>query len=79
MFSVCSFTVVANFATVATASSVIFSLMPSVSNSATYCLISAFFGSVRIRMKSSSFNDCNSTRIGSRPCNSGIKSDGFVT
>src|SRR6267154_1753187 len=42
IFSVCSFTVVANFATVATASSVIFSLMPSVSSSATYCLLSAF-------------------------------------
>src|SRR5205807_10551222 len=38
-------------ATAATASSVMLSLTPSVSNSATYCLMSAFLGSVRIRIK----------------------------
>src|SRR6516162_4239552 len=36
-------------------------------SSAAYCLISAFFGSVRIRMKSSSLRDCSSTRMGKRP------------
>ena len=36
------------------------------------------FGSNKIRTKSPSFNESNSTRMGKRPCNSGIKSDGFV-
>jgi len=67
MFSVDSLTLVANLAMALTASSVIFSFTPSVSSSATYCLISAFLGSVRMRTKSSSFSDCNSTRMGKRP------------
>ena len=51
----------------------------SVSIIAWYCLISALRGSVRIRLKSSIVSDSNSTRIGKRPCNSGIKSEGFET
>src|SRR5258705_126502 len=42
IFSVCSFTVVANLAMAWTASSVMLSLMPSVSSSAMYCLLGAF-------------------------------------
>src|SRR6266516_3697668 len=78
MFSVCSFTLVAKRATLATASSVIFSLTPSVSRSATYCLMSAFFGSVKMRMKSSSLRDCSSTRMGRRPWSSGIKPSDLI-
>jgi len=77
MFSVCSFTLVAKRAMACTASSVNVSFTPSVSSKAMYCLMSAFFGSVRIRTKSSSFSDCISTRIGRRPCNSGIRSEGL--
>ena len=41
------------------------------SRSATYCLMSAFLGSVRMRTKSPSVSAVSSTRIGSRPCSSG--------
>ena len=50
---------------------------PSVANSSTYCFVRACFGSVRMRRKSAFFRSVNSTRIGNRPCNSGIKSDGL--
>ncbi len=53
------------------------SLMPSVSSRAVYCLTSAFFGSLRMRMKSSRESDFSSTRIGKRPCSSGIRSRGL--
>ena len=49
----------------------------SVPTKAIYCLIKALFGSVRILTKSSAERSFNSTRIGKRPCNSGIKSLGF--
>src|SRR6185437_7837679 len=78
MFSVCSLTIAANRARDATASSVNESFRPSVSSSATYCLISAFFGSVRMRTKSASERELSSTRIGKRPCSSGIRSEGLV-
>ncbi len=44
-----------------------------------YCFVSAFSGSVRMRTKSSSVSDSSSTRIGNRPCSSGIMSLGFET
>ena len=42
-----------------------------------YCLTSALRGSVRIRTNSSRPSGSSSTRIGNRPCSSGIRSDGF--
>ena len=45
----------------------------SVSISATYWRVSAFSGSVEMRMKSSRVSACSSTRIGKRPWNSGIE------
>ena len=54
-------------------------LTPSVAMRALYCSVKDAFGSVRIRSKSSAVNADNSTRIGKRPCNSGIKSDGRAT
>jgi len=52
--------------------------MPSVSNSATYCLINAFFGSVR-NPDEVFFLPAMQLRRESAVvlCNSGIKSDGF--
>ena len=44
-----------------------------------YCLTSALRGSVRMRTKSSRVSGSSSTRIGKRPCSSGIRSDGFET
>ena len=41
------------------------------------CSMKAFFGSVRIWTKLSLVKSFNSTRIGKRPCNSGIKSLGL--
>ena len=60
-------------------SSVKVSAIPSVSISAVYCLISALRGSVRMRTNSSLPSASSSTRIGKRPCSSGIRSDGFDT
>ncbi|CSC66732.1 Uncharacterised protein [Vibrio cholerae] len=51
----------------------------SVFISATYCSVSDAFGSVRMRLKSLLDRASNSTRMGKRPCSSGIKSDGFAT
>src|SRR5258708_1888583 len=79
MFSVPSFTRKAKRATSSSASGVNSSLTPSVSSSATYCRVSEDFGSVRMRTKSSMVSDCSSTRMGKRPCNSGIRSLGFET
>ena len=51
---------------------------PSASKRATYCLIKADFGWVKIFIKSFVFNFSNSTRIGKRPWSSGIISDGVL-
>ena len=79
MFSMREFTSVAMRAISATASARISSVTFSVASSAVYCLVSAFSGSVRMRTKSSSVSDSSSTRIGNRPCSSGIRSLGFET
>ncbi len=51
----------------------------SVASNAVYCFVSAFSGSVRMRMKSAFVRASSSTRIGKRPWNSGSRSDGFAT
>ena len=51
----------------------------SVSSKALYCDVSDASGSVRMRTKSSVVSDLSSTRIGKRPCSSGIRSDGLDT
>src|ERR1700722_12821853 len=79
IFSVVSFTRNANCAISAIASFVNSNFNPSVSSSAVDCFTSDDFGSVKILTKSFTVSDCNSTRIGKRPCNSGIKSLGFDT
>ncbi len=79
MFSVPSLTRKAKWAISARASGVNSSLRPSVSSSAMDCLVSDAFGSVRMRMKSSTVSEWSSTRTGKRPCSSGIRSDGLVT
>ncbi|MNY70064.1 hypothetical protein D3C86_2081200 [compost metagenome] len=53
-------------------------LTPSVPINALYCSVNEALGSVRMRSKSSVVSACNSTRIGRRPCSSGIKSDGLA-
>src|SRR5437588_3892897 len=50
---------------------------PSVAISARYCAVSDASGSVRMRTKSPTLSESSSTRIGSRPCSSGIRSEGF--
>ena len=52
--------------------------MPSAPSSALYCLSGAFSGSVRMRTKSGSVSADSSTRIGKRPCSSGMRSLGFA-
>ena len=47
-------------------------------NKAWYCLVKQASVPVRICLKSSTDKLSNSTRIGKRPCNSGIKSDGLL-
>jgi hypothetical protein len=59
------------------ASSLKSSVTPSVFSSATYCLINDASGSVRMRRRSSRLSAFSSTRIGSRPCSSGNRSDGL--
>ena len=51
---------------------------PSVSKSAVYCFVRAFFGSSKIRLNSFFVRLSSSTRRGKRPCNSGIKSLGAL-
>ena len=53
------------------------SVTPSVASSSAYCLVSECFGSVRMRRKSALVRSVSSTRIGNRPCSSGIRSDGL--
>ena len=79
MFSIRSFTVAAVRASSATPSVVNSSVAPSASISAAYCLVSAFSGSVMMRTKSASVGGLSSTRIGKRPCSSGIRSEGLET
>src|SRR6185437_1336581 len=55
------------------------SVAPSASTSAAYCLVSAFSGSVMMRTKSCSVSGLSSTRMGKRPCSSGIRSLGLET
>ena len=43
-----------------------------------YCLIRLLSGSFSILLKSSSFKAFNSTLIGSLPCSSGSRSEGFA-
>src|SRR6185437_10107498 len=78
MFSVLSFTLKATSASLAIPSPVNSSFTPSVFSIAVYCLVSALWGSERIRSKSLTDNADSSTRIGRRPCNSGIRSDGLA-
>ena len=79
MFSIRSFRIAAMRATSRDPVGGELELAPSVASSAAYCLMSAFSGSVRIRTKSSSPSGCSSTRIGKRPCSSGIRSEGLET
>ena len=51
----------------------------SVLSNALYCLIKLLSGSFKILLKSSLFNASSSTLIGSLPCNSGSKSEGFAS
>src|SRR5881397_3493117 len=79
MFSMRSFALAAMRATSLMPSCVNSSVAPSAAHRAAYCLVRAFSGSVMMRTKSSSVSGCNSTRIGKRPCSSGIRSDGLET
>ena len=78
MFSVRSFTSQAISAIRSTASGVNVKRTPSVASSSVYCRMSEPCGSVRMRTKSSRVRGSSSTRIGNRPCISGMRSDGFV-
>ena len=77
MFSVRSFTWKAISAMRRTPPASNFTSTPSVSISALYCAVSDASGSVRMRTKSSTFSESSSTRIGNRPCSSGIRSEGL--
>src|SRR5215510_11117668 len=52
---------------------------PSVFKSSTYWRMRAFRGSLRMRIKSSRVKGSSSTRMGKRPCSSGMRSDGLET
>ena len=77
IFSVRVLTVADILAISLTASSLNSSFIPSVLRRAMYCLIRALSGSVRMRTKSCSVSESSSTRIGNRPWNSGIRSEGL--
>src|SRR5581483_4386713 len=79
MFSVVSLTRKAKRAISSNDSGVNSSFKPSVSSSAVYCFVSEDFGSCRMRMKSSTVSDFSSTRMGKRPCSSGMRSLGLET
>ena len=79
MFSTFWFTSAARELNLSIASSVNLIVTSSVSKRLVYCFVKAFFGSVKIRLKSSALKDSSSTRSGKRPCHSGIKSLGFET
>ena len=78
MFSTVAFTATATSASASIASSAKSRVTPSVCISATYCLMSEASGSVRMRRMSSRVSAFSSTRIGSRPCSSGNRSDGLA-
>ena len=61
-----------------TASSVKVSATPSLASRAAYCLRSALRGCVRICTKSASVRLRSSTRMGKRPCSSGMRSLGLA-
>ena len=77
MFSVRWFTSNATSARRRTPSGANSTRTPSVASRAAYWRQSDASGSVRMRTKSSTLSASSSTRIGSRPCSSGIRSDGF--
>ena len=52
--------------------------IPSVSNNAIYCFNNALSGSQVFEQNLQLVIYSSSTRIGKRPCNSGIKSEGFA-
>ena len=64
---------IARVATEFSASSVKESFTPSISNSRPYCLISAFFGLVRISISAPSSRSSSVATTGRRPMNSGIR------
>ena len=78
MFSVLVFTCMAISAIASTASGRKRSVTCSVRSSSTYCRIRAFSGSVRMRTKSSRVKGSSSTRMGKRPCSSGMRSEGLA-
>src|ERR1044072_7875153 len=79
MFSARWFTVDAISAIASIASGVKRTVTPSVRSSSTYGLVKAFRGSLRMRTKSCLVKGSSSTRIGNRPCSSGIRSAGLAT
>ena len=79
MFSVRWFTREAISATASTASGLNWSETPSVFSSSTYWRVRAFSGSLRMRTKSPRVKGSSSTRMGKRPCSSGMRSEGFAT
>src|SRR5919106_2112670 len=79
MFSVLAFTCMAISAIASTASGRNRSVTRSVRSNSTYWRSRAFSGSVRMRTKSSFVKGSSSTRIGKRPCSSGMRSEGLAT
>ena len=76
MFSVFSFTAEAISASRRTPSGVNTSSTRSVASSAWYWRVRLASVSTRMRTKSSADSEASSTRIGRRPCSSGIRSEG---
>ncbi|CFO07451.1 Uncharacterised protein [Bordetella pertussis] len=76
MFSVRSLTENASSASRRMPSSVNSSFTSSVPSRAVYCLISEASVSDRMLTKSSALSESSSTRMGKRPCNSGMRSEG---
>ena len=77
MFSVLSLTSTAISAILLIPSAVNSICNPSVVMSSQCCLVSEALGSVRILSRSPTSSAFSSTLIGSRPCSSGIRSDGL--
>jgi len=78
MFSVRSFTSNAICAMRRIAAGCTSSVTPSVASSKVYCLTRLAWVLVRMASKSSTLSEPNSTRIGKRPCSSGIRSLGLL-
>ena len=79
IFSTLEFTSVARLAIVSIPSSLNSKSTFSVFKRALYCLIKLLSGSLRILLKSLLVKASSSTLIGSLPCNSGNRSDGFAS